>query len=47
MNGQIAAHGRDAPWQFIQLGRHLERADLTRILDAGAVALLQSAGARR
>jgi uncharacterized alpha-E superfamily protein len=45
VNGQIAATtSRDAPWQFIQLGRHLERADMTtRILDAGAVALLQSA----
>lgn len=32
----------DAGWQFIQLGRHLERADMTtRILDAGAVLLLQ------
>lgn len=45
VNGQIAATtSRDAPWQFIQLGRHLERADMTtRILDAGAVALLQAA----
>ncbi|HEY0663399.1 MAG TPA: alpha-E domain-containing protein, partial [Thiobacillaceae bacterium] len=35
VNGQIAATtSRDAPWQFIQLGRHLERADMTtRILD--------------
>lgn len=36
------AISHDAGWQFIQLGRHLERADMiTRILDAGAVLLLQ------
>lgn len=35
----------DAPWQFVKLGRDLERADMTtRILDAGAAALLQANG---
>ncbi|KAA1171939.1 alpha-E domain-containing protein [Marinobacter salinexigens] len=35
----------DAPWQFIKLGRNLERADMTtRIVDAGASALLAANG---
>ena len=35
----------DAPWQFVKLGRDLERADMTtRILDAGAAALIQADG---
>lgn len=35
----------DAPWQFVKLGRDLERADMTtRILDAGAAALLAANG---
>lgn len=35
----------DAGWQFMKLGRDLERADMTtRILDAGASALLQANG---
>lgn len=39
----IGTMSRDAPWQFLRLGRNLERADmLTRLLDAGAAALLQS-----
>lgn len=44
VNGQIAATtSRDAAWRFLELGRYLERADMTtRILDAGAVTLLQS-----
>lgn len=33
---------RDATWQFMTLGRNLERADMTtRILDAGATVMLQ------
>jgi len=33
----------DAPWQFVKLGRDLERADMTtRILDAGAAALIEA-----
>lgn len=42
INGQIAATtSRDAAWRFLELGRYLERADMTtRILDAGAVTLL-------
>ncbi len=33
---------RDASWQFLRLGRNLERADMvTRLLDAGAAAQLQ------
>lgn len=33
---------RDAPWQFMRLGRNLERADMvTRLLDAGAAAQIQ------
>lgn len=45
VNGQIAATtSRDAAWQFLELGRCIERADMTsRILDAGAVTLLESA----
>ena len=44
ITGQIAATtSRDAAWQFLELGRYLERADMTtRILDAGAVILLKS-----
>ncbi|MFZ5652841.1 MAG: alpha-E domain-containing protein [Pseudomonadota bacterium] len=44
VTGQIAATtSRDAAWRFLELGRYLERADMTtRILDAGAVTLLQS-----
>lgn len=44
VNGQIAATtSRDAAWQFLELGRYLERSDMTtRILDAGAVTLLES-----
>lgn len=35
----------DAPWQFVKLGRDLERADMTtRILDAGAVTLIEANG---
>jgi uncharacterized alpha-E superfamily protein len=35
----------DAGWQFMKLGRDLERADMTtRILDAGAFALLEANG---
>jgi len=35
----------DAPWQFVKLGRDLERADMTtRILDAGAAALMTANG---
>jgi uncharacterized alpha-E superfamily protein len=35
----------DEPWQFIKLGRDLERADMTtRILDAGAAALIEADG---
>ena len=35
----------DAPWQFVKLGRDLERADMTtRILDAGAAALAEANG---
>lgn len=35
----------DAPWQFVKLGRDLERADMTtRILDAGAAALIEANG---
>lgn len=35
----------DAPWQFVKLGRDLERADMTtRILDAGAAALMAANG---
>ncbi|WP_207062139.1 alpha-E domain-containing protein [Motiliproteus sp. SC1-56] len=33
---------RDASWQFITIGRHLERVDMvTRLLDAGAAAQIQ------
>jgi len=44
ITGQIAATtSRDAAWHFLELGRYLERADMTtRILDAGAVTLLKS-----
>ncbi len=35
----------DAPWQFVKLGRDLERSDMTtRILDAGAAALIAANG---
>ena len=44
VNGDCRHHQPGCAWEFIQLGRHLERADMTTgILDAGAVALLQSA----
>ena len=37
-----SAMSRDATWQFMMLGRNLERADMTtRILDAGASIMLQ------
>jgi uncharacterized alpha-E superfamily protein len=46
INGLIVGTmSRDAPWQFLCLGRNLERSDmLTRLLDAGAAALLQTVG---
>lgn len=42
INGlMLGTMSRDAPWQFLRIGRNLERADmLTRLLDAGAAALL-------
>ncbi|MGK2913764.1 MAG: alpha-E domain-containing protein [Porticoccaceae bacterium] len=45
INGLLSdSISHDAGWQFIRLGRHLERADMTtRILDAGAVLLLEPA----
>jgi uncharacterized alpha-E superfamily protein len=37
-----SAMSRDATWQFMMLGRNIERADMTtRILDAGASVMLQ------
>ncbi|MGI1670496.1 MAG: alpha-E domain-containing protein [Neptuniibacter sp.] len=37
-----SAMSRDATWQFLMLGRNIERADMTtRILDAGASLMLQ------
>lgn len=44
INGLLEANmSRDAVWQFIRLGRNLERADMTtRILDAGCAAQLSS-----
>lgn len=44
INGLLeASMSRDATWQFIRLGRNLERADMTtRLLDAGCVAQLTS-----
>jgi uncharacterized alpha-E superfamily protein len=43
INGLLAgAMSRDATWQFVMLGRNLERADMaTRILDAGVSIMLQ------
>lgn len=39
---------KDAGWQFISLGRNLERADMTtRILDAGSAALLNATSDRK
>ncbi|WP_210394788.1 alpha-E domain-containing protein [Motiliproteus sediminis] len=39
MNGTMS---RDASWQFLRIGRNLERVDMvTRLLDAGAVAQIQ------
>lgn len=45
INGLLSdSISHDAGWQFIRLGRYLERADMTtRILDAGAFLLLQPA----
>lgn len=42
INGlMLGTMSRDAPWQFLRIGRNLERADMaTRLLDAGAAALL-------
>lgn len=38
----VGTMSRDAPWQFLRLGRSLERADmLTRLLDAGAAAVVE------
>lgn len=47
INGLLADNmSKDAAWQFIRLGRNLERADMaTRILDAGIIAQLNSAEA--
>ncbi|MFW1678023.1 alpha-E domain-containing protein [Pontibacter sp. JAM-7] len=44
MVGLLAANmSKDAGWQFIRLGRNLERADMTtRLLDAGSAALLSN-----
>ncbi|MFB9887235.1 alpha-E domain-containing protein [Balneatrix alpica] len=43
INGLLSGEmSRDAAWQFVMLGRNLERADMTtRILDAGASILMQ------
>lgn len=39
---------KDAGWQFIILGRNLERADMTtRLLDAGSAAILNATGKRK
>ena len=46
INGLLSGTmSRDAGWQFVMMGRNVERADMTtRILDAGASANLQSVG---
>ncbi len=49
MVGLLAANmSKDAGWQFIRLGRNLERADMTtRLLDAGSAALLNNEAAEQ
>lgn len=49
LNGLFeGAMSRDATWQFVMLGKNIERADMTtRILDAGASVMLQPNGGKQ